>query len=1107
MHARFVIGPAGAGKTFLCLSEIRQSLLAEPDGPPLLLLAPKQATFQLERQLLADARLQGYTRLRILSFERLALFALQCAGEPLRPLLSEDGRAMVLHALLARRRKELQIFHASAGLPGFARQLSLELSELQQRQISPDMLRQLAAQAGLSESLRRKLHDLSILLEDYLEWLQRRSLQDAECLLGLAAAALKRAGPAAAPASELWLDGFAELTPPELDLLAAAAARCHKATLAFCLQSPPPPSPGSWLSIWTGIGETFRQCLARFSGLPGARVTVDVLQRDPSRGRFGKNPALLHLEEKWAQPSAFPDHPGVEAAPSLRLAECLNPAAEAVLAAREILRFARAGGRFRDAAVLLRQMDGYHDHLRRVFSRYEIPFFLDRRRLVAQHPLAELTRSALRAAAFGWAHDDWFAALKTGLVAAGEEDVDRLENEALARGWKGEAWFAPLPPDAGKSDWPERLRRKWIGPFADFRNALSARQFQLDGPQLVQAARRLWRDLGVEKTLPAGSAADGPDRPLHATIWRQMNRWLDDLALAFEGEAMPLRDWLPILESGLAGLSVGVIPPALDQVLIGTIDRSRNPELKLVLLLGVNEMVFPAPPPSGRLLGEADREELETRQVRLGHGLREFLGRERFLGYIACTRARQRLVVTRSQQDNDGAPLNPSPFFAHLNRLFPSCPVEQFAPPDWTQAAHLGDLAGELARGGDLPPVLSELLRRPAFASLRAQRAAFACVAEPPRLEPEQAARLYGPALRASVSRLEEFAACSFKFFTRSGLRAEERLKFELDVRERGSFQHAVLARFHQDLKRENKKWRDISPAEARLRVGKCVAEVLPQFREGLLAASAPARFAARTVAESLRDFAASTVEWMAHCQFDPWEVELGFGVENGPLPAWEMDLGGGRRLVFRGIMDRVDVCRAGGGDEALAAVVDYKSSARKLDKVMMAHGLQLQLPAYLSVLRHLNDARKLFGVGRLVPAGVFYVNLRGQFENGETRREMLENREQFRQRRYQYSGRFDLTALPYLDDRKAAEGAQFKFKLNADGQPDARNTDLMRPEAFTEMLDHVEAELVRMGGGIYGGAIAPNPYQRGAERACDQCEYQGICRFDPWVDSFRVLR
>ena len=109
VQARFLLGPAGTGKTFQCLAEIRQALLAEPDGPPLLLLAPKQATFQLERQLLADPAMPGYTRLQILSFERLADFVLEQLRRPAPPLLSEEGRTMVLRALLARRRKELQL--------------------------------------------------------------------------------------------------------------------------------------------------------------------------------------------------------------------------------------------------------------------------------------------------------------------------------------------------------------------------------------------------------------------------------------------------------------------------------------------------------------------------------------------------------------------------------------------------------------------------------------------------------------------------------------------------------------------------------------------------------------------------------------------------------------------------------------------------------------------------------------------------------------------------------------------------------------------------------------------------------------------------------------
>ncbi len=121
----------------------------------------------------------------------------------------------------------------------------------------------------MAESLRRKLNDLSVLLADYLEWLQGHGLQDAECLLDLAAAALKKSPPAAPLASALWLDGFAEMTPPELDLLAAAAPRCEQLTLAFCLEGPPPVAPESWLSIWTGIGQTFSQCQARLGRAAG----------------------------------------------------------------------------------------------------------------------------------------------------------------------------------------------------------------------------------------------------------------------------------------------------------------------------------------------------------------------------------------------------------------------------------------------------------------------------------------------------------------------------------------------------------------------------------------------------------------------------------------------------------------------------------------------------------------------------------------------------------------------------------------------------------------------------------------------------------------------
>ena len=161
MQTRFLLGPAGSGKTYRCLGEIRARLEAEPDGPPLLFIAPKQATFQLERQLLSDGSIGGYTRLHILSFERLALFVLESLGAPVPSLLDEEGRLMVLRALLARRQSELKVFHANARMQGFARQASLILREFQQHDIDAARLRTLAEKF---DSKELKLHTPNIIV-------------------------------------------------------------------------------------------------------------------------------------------------------------------------------------------------------------------------------------------------------------------------------------------------------------------------------------------------------------------------------------------------------------------------------------------------------------------------------------------------------------------------------------------------------------------------------------------------------------------------------------------------------------------------------------------------------------------------------------------------------------------------------------------------------------------------------------------------------------------------------------------------------------------------------------------------------------------------------
>ncbi|HXU78344.1 MAG TPA: PD-(D/E)XK nuclease family protein [Methylomirabilota bacterium] len=1189
MQVRLLLGPAGSGKTFRCLEEARRELAARPAGPLLLFVAPKQTTFQLERQLLSDSTLPGYTRLQILSFERLAYFLFDHLRKSAPDLLAEEGRVMVLRALLAGQREHLKVFRASARLTGFAQQLGELLAELQRNQLSPAALQDLAGRLRAPEGLGSKLEDLAGLLQDYVNWLEAHKLQDAERLLA-AAGALLLSPPASAPAIDhLWVDGFAEWSPQEWDLLMLLLPGCRQATFTFCLDRVPSEKI-SWLSAWSVVRKNFEECRKRLEKLPGVSVNTELVPRDPQHSRFAQSLALQYLERNWdapppRQPAALPLTPrpttrrrrsrpssslqlelpgwgaweggplsaqdtdkapteGPEAPPpaasvekSLRVVRCADPEAEATIAAREILACVRAGGRYRDIAVLVRKLDLYHDCVQRIFTRYQIPYFMDQRETVAHHPLAELTRSALRTLLTHWKHEDWFAALKTGLVPSEESEIDELENEALARGWKGKDWHEPLrvaaQPGSRESaellqqmeERLEALRKRLLPPFQKLALTLGRVQNKPTGSQLADAVQDFWASLDIETQLENWTESDrqSPDSQnpasVHLTVWEQMNEWLENLRLAFPNEALPLREWLPILEAGLSSLTVGAIPPALDQVLIGSIDRSRNQEIKLVLVLGLNESVFPAAPEPLPLLTDADRAQLEENDLLLASSPRRCLSRERFYAYIAFTRARDRVVLTSAQYDTTGTPLNPSPFLGRIRELFPSLEFEtEPRASDWRLSEHSSELIAPLLALQRSTPTLAtaetgrgdwqQLARLPElqFALDRLHQVRGAHARE--ELSPELARALYGSVLRTSVSRLEEFAACPFKFFVNSGLRAEERKQFELDAREQGSFQHEVLAEFHRQLRRENKRWRDITPKEARERIGAIANLLMAGYRDGLLQATEESRFLARVLTNSLEDFIETLVGWMERqYEFDPLEVELPFGYSD-LAPAWQLDLGDGTTLAVHGRIDRIDVWRREGQSEAWCLVVDYKSRVKQLDPILVANGLQLQLLTYLNVLRDWPNPGHFFQADRLIPAGVFYVNLRGKYERSQNRVEALKEIHTQRKNAYKHLGRFDIRALPMLDARPGArEGDQFNFRLTNAGQPYKTCRDVLSPGDFASLLESVEAHLKRMGREILSGIATVDPYRKGGVTACDQCTYQAICRIDPWTQSFRVLR
>src|SRR5262249_22507338 len=146
----------------------------------------------------------------------------------------------------------------------------------------------------------------------------------------------------------------------------------------------------------------------------------------------------------------------------------------------------------------------------------------------------------------------------------------------------------------------------------------------------------------------------------------------------------------------------------------------------------------------------------------------------------------------------------------------------------------------------------------------------------------------------------------------------------------------------------------------------------------------------------------------------------------------------------------------------------------------LVAEGLQLQLLTYLQVLLHWPNPGDRLGARRLTPAGVFYVNLRGQYETAPNRQAALADPSQLRKMAYRHSGRFDKRVLPWLDDRPGAlQGDQFNYRITSKGEVNKNSREALSTADFQALLASVEANLERMGEEIYAGQAQVAPYRK----------------------------
>ena len=1114
MGLQLILGGSGSGKSVWLYNHVISESIRNPQRS-YIVIVPEQFTMATQRRLVMTHPSRGILNIDVLSFKRLALRVFEETGTDPGQVLTETGKDLLIRNAASRIKDQLKVMRARVDQAGYVGKIRSILSEFAQYNITDEDLDQMIRLSETKPMLRGKLQDIALIREACRSYDGGRFTTGEE-LPSLLADAARRSKMIAG--SEICFDCFTGFTPVQLEAM-RTILRCAPQVYVTVTIDPRLPLTGKEKphELFALSRRTIRTLMELAQEEHVEILPPVVLSGE--QGRFGAKPgsALARLERDLFRAHTGRDVPKEDSADTVQLISCENPEHEAREAAKEILRLVRQEGyRYREIAVVLGDVRTYERHLRRVLKETQIPYFMDQTRQIVMNPCIELIRAAMSAVREGMSVVSMLRMLRTGFFDITRDETDLLENYILAFGIRGASrWTEPWEKTSASFDGDyaagcEICRQKIMRAFAPLRSALSSKT--LTAGAATAALEEFLADLQVEEKLLAlaQTMREGKDvqRAMeYEQIFAHLQALFEQVHTLLANEPITLPDYIRLIEAGCSEIKVGIIPPGVDEVQIGDMERTRLDQVRALLLLGVNDGLIPADESDSSIVTSFDRDFLAKAGITLAPDAREKSRLQRFYLYLCLTKPSEKLCLYFSRSGNDCKAKEPSYLIREVSALL-QVPV---------QTRHAGeDGLRRILSPAMAMPVLAEALRE-MEENGRADESAMELLGMLSRdsdnkqkvqrlidaaqqtetaqdLDAELTRRLYGSMLNTSVTRLELFAACPFSHFAKYGLLLRERERFEIRLPDFGNVMHEALALYMQELQSRHLSWKDVTDETQQAMVAGAVRKSVAHYAQALFSDTARNAYTLERVTRIVTRSVWGLTWQLRAGDFIPAGFETPFDPVTCPQTA-VIQTGGGEKFTLCGRIDRTDLCTD--GNNVYIKVIDYKSGGTKLDLTALREGLQLQLAVYMRCAAEMEQ--RIHPGKQIVPAGMLYyhlsdpiIDLPDQDEPvitekllAQLRPDGLVNGSPQILRKFDHEtvkGRSNVIPVEFLAGSKDLPGKRSKIAT---------------PQQFQALSDFTGQKMQDLAERIMRGEAAPSPYRRADKSACAYCPYAGICGFD----------
>ena len=1099
MSLQMIIGGEGSHRSEYMYQNLIEEALKKPEQQ-FYLIVPEQYTMQTQMKMTEMHPGHGVMNIDIVSFPRLAYRVFEEIGGIKKTILEDTGKRMVIRKLLSNNREDFGVFAGSLYKNGFVEQAKSMLSELFQYSVGSAQIEESRLKVGETTILGKKLKDIQILYDAFKDYMAD-TYMTAEELLSVLADRISFSDQL--KGSRVYVDNFTGFTPSQYRLLEELMKICDKVVIGLCIDIQDQPYElGQEYQLFYLTKETLWKLNQLCRHLKISQEPDILLSSSAPKNE------LDFLERHLFRFRRF--QPWMDEPHQVELFALANPTDEVHFAATKIRQMVMEQDMsYKDFALVTGDVARYSDMVQDYFFKMDIPVFVDDKASLLENSFVEMLRSAMEVIVKDFTYESVFRYLRCGYSKIDAEKVDVLDNYVLATGLRGKKrWsdnFIKRYRDYQSEDFMllNETRKQVMAELEPLFSMIKQGTVR----EYTRALRAFIRGISGEEQLNAymdqmNTKGDFVRARIYGQVYEAVKDLLDKFEQILGEEIVSLKEYMEILESGVEEIKVGVIPPTLDQVVLGDLKRTRLGDIKVVFILGCNDGVLPTPVSSSGLLSDREKELLMDCPMELAPTGKQNSFREKFYIYSAMTKPSEMLILTYAQMDGSGKTLRPSTIINDMTYIFPKLKTKL---PDIFEKGRI--LSGlEESKSYMLQGMRykehRDILWKNIFAWLMKSEKhknevetwmhAMFDVDVQHRLSKRIVEALYGMRPTASITTLEKYAACAYAHFLKAGLKLEERKAAKLLPPDMGNILHESMERFSKIVEESIYTWKDMPDEFRETTIERVVRETGMEYGSAIFLESARHGYYLERLVKMAKRTVWTIQKQICKGDFVPKGFETQFAV--------------GDKVRLIGTVDRYDVY----DEEDIHAlrIVDYKSGMKDFDLTEVYYGLSIQLVVYLESMSRIEAQR--YPDKRIIKAGMFYYHMHDPvLENAPDQPEELEKK-LISQLKMEGLANEDLNVLYWMDRHPEEEPQILSVKLNKSGDFSASSLT-----ASSEQMDQlgffVNRRIEELVDGWMSGDISKNPYlyMKDSKRrtACDFCEYKGICRFDEKLESCKYHR